>query len=51
MQKAPNPIHPGNPGHNKNTKPKDNMNRREWNFPTLRASKYLQKIIEENSLT
>jgi hypothetical protein len=24
MQKAPNPKHPGNPGHNENTKPKDN---------------------------
>ena len=24
MQKVPNPKHPGNPGHNEKTKPKDN---------------------------
>ena len=29
MQKAPNPKHPGNPGHNEKTKPKDNRYRRE----------------------
>jgi hypothetical protein len=29
MQKALNPIHPGNPGHNEKTKPKDNRYRRE----------------------
>ena len=29
MQKAPKPKHPGNPGHNEKTKPKDNMYRRE----------------------
>jgi predicted nucleic acid-binding Zn-ribbon protein len=28
-QKAPNPKHPGNPGHNEKTKPKDNRYRRE----------------------
>ena len=34
MQKAPNPKHPGNPGHNEKTKPKDNRYRRELRFPT-----------------
>jgi hypothetical protein len=29
MQKAPNPKHPGNPGHNEKTKPRDNRNRRD----------------------
>ena len=29
MQKAPNPKHPRNPGHNEKTKPKDNRFRRE----------------------
>ena len=29
MQKAPNPKHPGNPGHNEKTKPKDDSYRRE----------------------
>ena len=28
MQKAPNPKHPGNPGHNEKNKPKDNRYRR-----------------------
>ena len=28
MQKYPNPKHPGNPGHNEKTKPKDNRYRR-----------------------
>ena len=28
-QKAPNPKHPGNPGHKEKTKPKDNRYRRE----------------------
>ena len=43
MQKAPNPKHPGNPGHNEKTKPKDNRYRQEGRFPTERASKYLQQ--------
>jgi prefoldin subunit 5 len=34
-QKAPNPKHPGNPGHNEKTKPKDNRYRREGRFPHL----------------
>ena len=29
MQKAPDPKHPGNPGYNEKTKPKDNKYRRE----------------------
>ena len=32
--KAPNPKHPGNSGHNEKTKPKDNRYRREQRFPT-----------------
>jgi hypothetical protein len=28
-KKAPNPKHPGNPGHNEKTKPKDSSYRRE----------------------
>jgi hypothetical protein len=47
MQKAPNPKHPGNPGHNEKTKLKDNKYRREQRFPTQRDSKYLNKIIKE----
>ena len=43
MQKAPNPKHYGNPGHNEKNKPKDNRYRRQWRFATLRASKYLQQ--------
>ena len=34
MQKAPNPKHSGNPGHNEKTKPKDNRYRRKGRFPT-----------------
>ena len=34
MKKAPNPKHPGNSGHNENTKPKDNRYRRDKRFPT-----------------
>ena len=29
MQKASNPDHPGNPGHNEENNPKDNRYRRE----------------------
>ena len=43
MQKDPKPNHPGNPGHNEKTKPKDNRYRREGGLPILRASKYLQE--------
>ena len=34
MQKYPNPKHPGNPGHNEKTKPKDNRYRLEGRFST-----------------
>ena len=34
MQKAPNPKHPVNPGHNEKTRPKDSKHRREQIFPT-----------------
>ena len=34
MQKDPNSKHPGNPGHNEKTKPKDNSYRRDRRFPT-----------------
>ena len=34
MQKACNPRHAGNPGHNEKTKPKDYRYRREQRFPT-----------------
>jgi hypothetical protein len=30
MQKGPNPKHPGNPGHNRKAKLKENRYRREW---------------------
>ena len=33
-QKGPNPKHPGNPGHNEKTNPKDNRYRWEGRFPT-----------------
>ena len=33
-QKAPNLKHPGNPGHNDKTKPKDNRYRKDGRFPT-----------------
>jgi hypothetical protein len=32
MQKSPNSKHPGNPGHNEKTKPKDNRYARELRF-------------------
>ena len=35
--------HPGNPGQNEKTKPKDNRYRREQRFPTQRTSKCLQQ--------
>jgi hypothetical protein len=34
MQKDLNQKHPGNPGHNEKTKPKDTKYRREERFPT-----------------
>ena len=43
MQKAANPKHPGNPGHNEKNKPKNNTYRRKWKFPTQRDSYHLQQ--------
>ena len=34
MQQDTNQKHPGNPGHNEKTKPKDNKYRTEGIFPT-----------------
>ena len=34
IHKDPESKHPRNPGHNKNTKPKDNRCRWEWRFST-----------------
>jgi hypothetical protein len=48
MLEDSNPKHPGNPGHNEKTKPKNNRYRREWWFPTYRASKYLQQNYRRN---
>ena len=47
MQKTPNPKHPGNPGHNEKTKPKDNRYRGEYS--QLKGPvNIFNKIIEEN---
>jgi hypothetical protein len=48
MQKAPNPKHPGNSGHNENTKPKDDRYRREGRFPLKGPVNVFNKIIKEN---
>lgn len=47
MQKAPHLKHPGNPRHKAKIKPKENMYRRQWRLPSLMASKYFEKIVEE----
>jgi hypothetical protein len=47
-QKAPNTKHPGIPGHNEKTKPKDIRYRREQRFPSQRVSKYLQQNYRRN---
>jgi hypothetical protein len=46
--KTHNPKHPGNPGLNERTKPKNNRNRRAPRFPAQGPEKVLNKIIEEN---
>ena len=43
MQKDPNSKHLKNLELNEKTKPNDNRYRRDWRFPSLRASKYLQQ--------
>jgi hypothetical protein len=48
MQKAPNPKHPGNPGYNDKTKPKDNRYRGEWRSQLKRPVNIFNKIREEN---
>jgi hypothetical protein len=47
-QKAPNPNHPRNPGHNEKTKPKDNRYKREWWSQLKWPVNIFNKIIEEN---
>jgi hypothetical protein len=46
-EKTPYPKHPGNPGHNEKTKPKDNRYRREQRFPLKGLVNIFNKIIEE----
>jgi hypothetical protein len=48
IQKAPNPKHPENPGHNENMKPKDNRYRRELRLSTYGPVNIFNKITEEN---
>jgi hypothetical protein len=51
MQKAPNPKHPGNSGHNEKTRPKDNRYRRESEDSQLKGPvNIVNKIIKENFL-
>jgi hypothetical protein len=48
MQKAPNPNHPKNSGHNKKTKPKDNGIEESEDSQLKGPVDILNKIIEEN---
>jgi hypothetical protein len=48
MQKAPSPKHPGNPGHNEKTKPKDNTYRRDEDSKHKGPVNIFNKIIKEN---
>jgi hypothetical protein len=48
MQKDPNSKHPGNPGHNKKTKPMNNMSRQDEHFQLKWLANTFKKIIEEN---
>jgi hypothetical protein len=50
MQKANNPKHPGNSGHNKKTKPKDNRYRRGEDSKLKGPVNIFNKIIEEKFL-
>ena len=47
MQKAPNPKHPGNPGHNKKVKPKDNSIEESEDSQLKGPVNIFNKIIEE----
>jgi hypothetical protein len=51
MQKDPNSKHPGNPGHNGKTKPKDNTCNESENFQLKGPVNIFNKIIEKTSLT
>ena len=51
MQNPHNQKYPGNPGHNKKTKPKDNMHRRKWRHPTKKAINIFNRSREKSSLT
>jgi hypothetical protein len=46
-QKTPNPKHPGNSGHNENTKSKNNQDRGEGRFPGQGPENVFNKIIEK----
>ena len=48
MQKAPNPKHPGNPGHNEKTKPKDDRDDESEDSLLKRPINIFNTIIEEN---
>ena len=48
MQKDPNSKHPGNPGHNKKTKHKDNRYKENEDFQLKEPVNIFNKIIEEN---
>jgi hypothetical protein len=48
--KSPKPRHPGNPGHNENTKLKNNRNKREERLPAQRVRRHLQQNHREKLL-
>jgi hypothetical protein len=48
MQKAPNPEHPGNPGHNEKTKPKNNRLGEREESQLKGPGNIFNKIIKEN---
>jgi hypothetical protein len=49
--KAPNPKHSGNAGHNEKTKPKNKKSRRTGRLPVQRARKLLQQNHRKNKQT
>jgi hypothetical protein len=48
MKKDPNTKHPGNPGHNEKSKPKDTRYRWEGRFPIKGPVNIFNKINKEN---
>jgi hypothetical protein len=48
MQKGPNSKHPGNPGRNEMTKPKDDRYRRDEDSQLKEPANIFNKIIVEN---